>query len=96
MLLHRCRAAWLIPLLRTYSFRTRRIFFGIGHDRFTKGFCDCGHTDRASPARLAPAAPNQYRVDIVCIDLYINNPLTSNDSATVWRNERLEKVKLEV
>ena len=25
------------------------------YDRFTEGFCDCGHADRASPARLAPA-----------------------------------------
>src|SRR5229473_8712585 len=41
------------PLPRTYTFRTRRIFF---NDRFTEGYSDCGHADLASPARLAPAA----------------------------------------
>src|SRR6266478_7835003 len=38
------------------AFRTRRI----SPERATTGsqgsFCDCGHADRASPARLAPAA----------------------------------------
>src|SRR5712671_6952997 len=41
-------------LLRTCIFRTRRIFF---YDRFTDGFCDCGHADFASPARLGGALP---------------------------------------
>jgi|SRR5580704_13288665 hypothetical protein len=26
------------------------------YDRFTEGFCDCGHADHANVARLAPAA----------------------------------------
>ena len=33
------------------------------YDRFTDGFCDCGHADRASPARLAPAASS---VTLIC------------------------------
>jgi hypothetical protein len=44
------------PLLRTYTFPTQRIFLAPVYVRFTDGFCDCGHVDRASPARLAPAA----------------------------------------
>src|SRR5216684_1494694 len=33
------------------------------NDRFTEGFCDCGHADRASCARLAPAASS---VTLIC------------------------------
>src|SRR5260370_5529803 len=32
------------------------------YDRFTDGFCDCGHADRASPARIAPASS----VTLIC------------------------------
>src|ERR1700686_3230807 len=42
------------PLPRTYTFRTRWMFLARVYDRFTEGFCDCGHADRASAARLAP------------------------------------------
>src|SRR6267143_5150099 len=44
------------PLPRTYTFRSRRYFLGPVYDRFTEEFCDREHADRASPARLAPAA----------------------------------------
>src|SRR6266851_10126120 len=39
------------------------IFLAPVYDRFTEGFCDCGHADRASRARLAPAASS---VTLIC------------------------------
>jgi hypothetical protein len=58
--------AWpcfLIAVVRCGSFltahldiRRRRIFLAPIHDRLTDGFTTAGHTDRASPALLVPAA----------------------------------------
>src|SRR6266567_1183892 len=41
-------------LLRTYTFRTRRIFLAPVHDRFTEERCDCGHVCRCSLYVIAP------------------------------------------
>src|SRR3982074_1052656 len=55
VLLHRRRTARLIPCRALTHFARKDILAPV-YDRFTDGFCDCGHADRATPARLAPAA----------------------------------------
>src|SRR5216683_4112602 len=56
VLLHRCRMARLISCRALTHFAREGYFLAPVYDRFTEGFCDCGHADRASRARLAPAA----------------------------------------
>jgi hypothetical protein len=51
---HRSRTARLIPSADFHISYAKGIL-APGYDRFA-GVCDCGHADRASPARLAPAA----------------------------------------
>jgi hypothetical protein len=58
---HRSRTARLIPSAHFHISHAKDIF-GTGYDRFAE-VCDCGHADRASPARLAPAAPS---VMLIC------------------------------
>src|ERR1700680_1926112 len=63
VLLHRCRTARLIPCRALKHFAREGYFLAPVYDGFTEGFCDCGHADRASPARLAPAASS---VTLIC------------------------------
>jgi hypothetical protein len=63
VLLHRCRTARLVPCRALTHFAREGYFLAPVYDRFTEGFCDCGHADRASPARLAPAASS---VTLIC------------------------------
>ena len=56
VLLHRCRTARLIPCRALTHFAREGYFLAPVYDRFTEEFCDREHADRASPARLAPAA----------------------------------------
>ncbi len=63
VLLHRCRTARLIPCHALTHFAHEGCFLAPVYDRFTDGFCDCGHAHRASPARLAPAASS---VTLIC------------------------------
>src|SRR5712692_3294122 len=63
VLLHRCRTARLIPCRALTHFAREGYSLAPVYDRFTEGFCDCGHADRASPARLAPAASS---VTLIC------------------------------
>jgi len=63
VLFHRCRTARIIPCRALTHFVRGGIFLAPVYDRSTDGFCDCGHADRASPARLAPAASS---VPLIC------------------------------
>src|SRR3981189_3401690 len=62
VLLHRCRTARLVPAAHLHISYAKDILEPV-YDRFTEGFCDCGHADRASPARHAPAVSS---VTLIC------------------------------
>ena len=51
------------PCCALTQFAREGYFLAPVYDRFTEGFCDCGHADRASTARLAPAASS---VTLIC------------------------------
>src|SRR6266446_4415174 len=84
VLLHRCRTARLIPCHALTHFAREGCFLAPVYDRFTDGFCDCGHAHRASPARLAPAASS---VTLICWrrPCARNSPWTSGPVALCHR-----------
>jgi hypothetical protein len=51
VLFHRCRATRLIPCRALTHFAREEYFLAPVYDRFTDGFCDCGHADRRSSRR---------------------------------------------
>jgi hypothetical protein len=63
VLLRRCRTRGSSLVAHLHISHAKGIFLAPVYDRFTAGFCNCGDANRASPARLAPAASS---VTLIC------------------------------
>jgi hypothetical protein len=72
------------PCCALTHFAREGYFLAPVYGRFTDGFCDCGHADRASPARLAPVASS---VTLICWrrPCARNSPWTSRPVALCHR-----------